>query len=127
MKNKPGYATFMTILVVMGAILMFMGAGSLRGISFGKLGLTVKRGWQLRAGAEGCLEEALWRVRNDWRYNGGSVAVGEIHCQISVSGSGTSRSIAITATDGDNNQLRLDALVQRRGFSVNLIKRGFNE
>ena len=121
--RKPGYATFMTVLVIMGAVLMFMGFGSLSSISFGKTGLTVKKGLVLQAGAEGCLEEALLRLRNDWKYTSENLNIDDVSCSVEVTGSGQDRTIKIQVTNERGDRLVLQALVKRKGFSVNLVSK----
>ena len=121
--RKPGYATFMTVLIIMGAILMFMGFSSLSSISFGKTGLTVKKGLVLRAGAEGCLEEALLRLRNDWKYTSENLNIDDVSCGVEVTGSGQDRTITVRATNERSDELVLRALVKRKGFSVNLVSK----
>ncbi len=126
MKTKEGYTTFMTVLVIMGLILLFMGLGSLSSISFGKLGLTVAKGIKLRSGADSCLEEALLRIRNDWHYSHESFSLDGVNCQIAVSGNGIEKTIDFEVVS-DLGTIGGTALVKRRGFSVNLVKMSLNE
>ncbi len=120
-KRQQGYATFMTVLIIMGMILMFMGFGSLSSLSFGKTGLTIENGVVLQAAADGCLEDALLRLRNDWRFTGEDLSIENVDCTVSVSGSGLDRTIDIQVKNELGDSLSLRALVKRKGFSVNLV------
>ncbi len=121
-KQHEGYATFMTVLITMGAVLLFMGLSALSSISMGKLGLSYRRGMELRTGADSCLEEALLRLRNDWRYTQEAMDVGGIHCQIGITGSGSQKTIDINVSNDEGDAMREQARVRRKGFSVNLVE-----
>jgi len=48
--------------------------------------------------ADGCVEEANYRLKLDSSYTGGTIAYASTSCTISVSGSGTTRTVTSTAT-----------------------------
>ncbi|MBN1585327.1 hypothetical protein JW899_03090 [Candidatus Uhrbacteria bacterium] len=59
------------------------------------------RGQYARQLASSCLDEALYRLKLDLNHAGGTVPVLSSECAVSVSGSGTERTLTATATDGD--------------------------
>lgn len=47
---------------------------------------------------DSCIEEALYRLKLDASYTGGTVPIGTDTCTVTVSGSGSSRTISATAS-----------------------------
>ena len=55
--------------------------------------------------ASSCLDEALYRLKKDYSYTGGTIPVtADYDCQVTVSGVGATRSLSATATDLDVTQ-----------------------
>lgn len=62
---------------------------------------SVDRGQYARQLASSCLDEALYRLKKDSSYSGGTVPILSSECQVTVGGSGNTRTITATATDGE--------------------------
>ena len=101
-KNATGgFAALLTIIIVSASSFIMAYSASMLGLGELDLGYTAQKGSEALAAADGCLEEALYRLRLDVDYNGGTVTSGLSSCTISVSGSGLNRTISI-ATDIDS-------------------------
>lgn len=75
--------------------------------------------------ALGCVEEAIYRLKKDEGYLGGTVPVGDDSCVVEVSGSGATRTIEAAATVLERTkrisveaQLRQNAAANARGWSA---------
>ena len=122
-KCKSGYASIMTVLVVMAIVLLSMGLVSKRYLGWGRESLGVRKYLELKAGVMGCLDEALLRIRNDWEYGGESLEVGRVRCEIGVTGSGQDRVIEVKGRLNSlvDYRLNIEAEIKRKGFGVNLV------
>lgn len=116
-KSNGGYAALLTIVVVGAASLLMAYSASVIGLGELDLGYTSQKGDEALSMAEGCLEEALYRLRLDTGYSGGSLTRASGSCTISVSGSGSTRSVSIVADIGSNFYKNLDIDVSLAGSS----------
>jgi len=97
-KNTTGgFAALLTIIIVSASSFLMAYSASMLGLGELDLGYTAQKGSEALTVADGCLEEALYRLRLDVDYGGGTVTSGLSSCTISVSGSGLDRTIAIAA------------------------------
>ena len=101
-KNKTKYnrgAAALLTIVIIGAASLLMAIGSSR-LGLGELetGFVEIRGASVFTTTQGCLEEAIHRLRKNNTYTGQTLSVGAGSCIISVSGSGSTRTITSTAT-----------------------------
>jgi hypothetical protein len=97
LRNKGGYIALVSILVITAVALAISVSISLLGVGEAKSSLDYRRGQEALKIAESCIEEALFRLRNDDTYTGGSLSIGNGSCTISVSGSGSDRTIDVVA------------------------------
>ena len=63
----------------------------------------VDREQSLREASSACVEEALLQLKLHDTYTAGTATIGTASCSIAVSGTGTSRTIVVTATDSGYN------------------------
>ena len=62
------------------------------------------------AAASGCLEDALLQLNQNHAYTGGSLSLNGVSCTITVSGSGTTRTVDVAAVNGAfTRRLQADA------------------
>ncbi len=96
--DQSGFVTLATAIII-----FFTGLTLAIGIQFAGLG-ELQAGFQGNLSAQGfsiadgCLEEALLRLRRDSTYTGGTLSIGDDYCTITVTGSGGTRTISSTAT-----------------------------
>jgi len=121
--QRGGFIAFTSLLVISAVALTIALSISLLGINEAKSSLDFKKGQETLKIAEGCLEEALIRLRDKVDYSGGSLNLGDGSCTISISGTGSDRTIDITATiTGPPDYIKkLQAVIKRTGYAVNLI------
>ena len=101
-QNQQGIVSIATTMVVFAVMLIiavsvqFMGVGELL-MGYGEQ--ESERTFQF---ADSCVDEALLRLSRNSGYTGGSLSEGITSCTIAVSGAGSTRTIAVTATTGDS-------------------------
>lgn len=100
--KKNGYIAFTSILIVSAVALLISVSMSILGIDEAKSSLTYKKGQETLKIAEGCLEEALIRIRDDVFYTSGSLNLPDGSCTINVSANGSEKTIDIVAVISGN-------------------------
>jgi len=112
--GQRGVIALMTV-IMLGAMLLVVG------ISAAFIGQTdviivgqIDRGYYVRSLAGTCVEEAMHRLKLDPAYVGGTIPIGSGNCTVTVSGSGTTRTVVGAATyDGFTKSIGVSA--SRRG------------
>jgi len=112
--DRRGMIALMTV-ILLGAMLLIVG------ISAAFIGQTdviiagqIDRGHYVRSLAGTCVEEAMHRLKLDPAYIGGTIPIGPGNCTVTVSGSGTTRTVVGAATyDGFTKTIGVSA--SRRG------------
>lgn len=86
-------------VIMIGAMLLVMG------LSAAHIGQTeiiiagqMDRGQHALVRATACMEEALFRLRQDSDYSGGSLDIGDVACDVAIAGVGDSRTVTCTAS-----------------------------
>lgn len=103
-KNSPnsfsheGLIAFTSLLIISAVALGISVSIVLLGIGEAGSSLAYKKGQETLKIAEACAEEALLRLRDNVTYSGGTLNVGDGSCTMSISGSGSIRTIDIVAT-----------------------------
>jgi len=118
-----GFIAFTSLLVISVVTLAIAVSISLLGISEANVSLGFKKGQETLKVAEGCAEEALLRLRDNANYTDSSLNVGSGSCNISISGTGSDRTIDITATiSGPPDYVKkIQITAKRAGNSINLV------
>ena len=118
-----GFIAFTSLLIISAVALAIAASISLLGVDEAKSSLSFKKGQESLKLAEGCLEEALIRLRDDNDYTGGSLNLGDGSCTIGVSGEGNDRTITIQSTISDPPDYikNLSATVKLTGNSIKLV------
>ena len=100
MKNKAGIAALFTVIVIGSAGLLMAYGAVMLGIGELELGYTASRGAEAFALADGCVDEALERLRVNESYSGGILTLPNGWCdiQVQVIPSPTQRTITVTGT-----------------------------
>jgi hypothetical protein len=118
-KGEKGIAALLTIVIVAAATLIMAYSSSLLGLGELELGHTSQKGEEAFAVADGCMEEALRRIRVNTSYTGGSLNVSNGSCTITVTGSGP-YTITVTGTVGDyNKKIATGVSVASRVLTIN--------
>lgn len=122
-KNQQGFIAFTSLLVISAVTLAIAVSISLLGISEANTSLGFKKGQETLKIAESCAEEALLRLRDNASYSGGSLNVGNGSCTISISGTGSDRTIDISATlTGPPDYVKkIQVTAKRVGNSINIV------
>ncbi|OGN15923.1 MAG: hypothetical protein A3C81_00140 [Candidatus Yanofskybacteria bacterium RIFCSPHIGHO2_02_FULL_46_19] len=98
LKENSGFIALTAVIVMMGVVLIF--AVSANRSALGELlnTTTEYRSQQSFYRSDACLEEALFRLREDASYNGGTMTFADGSCEITVVPSGALRTITINAS-----------------------------
>jgi hypothetical protein len=101
--NQRGVAALVIIVVVGAAALIFAQGAALLGLGELDLGYTSQKGAEAFSVADGCMEEALERMRKSTSYTGNSLNVTNGSCTITVTGSNP-YTITVLGTTGNFNK-----------------------
>lgn len=100
-RNTEGAIALLGLLILMGAALIIVTGLSLRGLTNLEAADIAHRGEEAFGGADGCVTEALRRLRDDDTYAGGTVTIGNTVCTMTVTDDGGGqRTIQTSATRG---------------------------
>lgn len=110
-KNKHSGISVLVSIIVISAVSLFI-ALSAAGIGLDETQNSLRRSKFLAAflATDGCMEQAMLKLRNDISYAGETIISGENSCAITVSGSGTSRTIIILTTQGTLYSRKFEAV-----------------
>jgi hypothetical protein len=103
-KNQKGMAALLTVVVISAVAIIIALSATLLGIGESEMGYTADRATEAFSVADGCMEEALNRLRKDDAYAGGSLNLGSGSCIISISGLGSTRTITVIGTVEEYNK-----------------------
>lgn len=121
--NQSGLMAISSLLIISVVATAIAISISLIGVSEAQNSLTYKKGAEVLKISESCAEESLIRLRNDVNYAGGSLQLDGGYCTISISGTGSNRTIDIVGQiDGPPVFIRrLQLTVKRAGQSINIL------
>jgi len=106
--DNKGVAALFTIVVVAAAALLMATSASLLGLGELELGYTSQKGEEAFSVADGCMEEALERMRPTTNYTGASLNVSNGSCTITVTGSNP-YTIAVVASTTDSYYKKIES------------------
>lgn len=113
MKIRNGFLAMSTVLIVSAVVMAIAISTMLIGIGDGKTGLLHWNGTNGLYLSEGCMEDALLKLRANASYTGGTITRPEGSCTVSVTGSG-SYTITVTSTKGTATR-QIQAVATRSG------------
>jgi hypothetical protein len=112
--NERGAAALISIVVVMALVVLVVTSVALAGLSTLEHGFAEQVSTDIILADETCAEEAIVRLQRNSAYTGGSLTVGDVACTITVSGSGSTRTITIVGVE-QNFTRRLQADISLSG------------
>lgn len=96
--RRSGAVALISVLVI-SAVIVVIGVGiNLRSIGSLQSAFKSRRSTEAFYVADTCIEEALIRLRRNAAYSGGSLAVGDGTCTITIAVNGNERTVTATAT-----------------------------
>ncbi len=115
MRKKPGFILITTTLVLLALSVTLVAATF--SFSLGSTGraLALERGEQSLARADGCMEEALFRLRGDTAYDDETIDLEGVTCAINVTRSGDDYTVIAEATS--NGYVRRVTVEANRGVN----------
>ncbi len=103
-KDRRGIAALIVVAIIGAAALIMAFSASWFGIVDLDTGYVAKKGEETGALADGCMENAMQRIRFDVNYTGETLSIGTGSCIISVVVNGSNRTITVNATSGIYSQ-----------------------
>lgn len=106
MKNKQsGYIALMTVLIIMAVVVSTATTVSLLAIGETQSGFSLYKGESTLNLVEGCVEDAMLKIRSDSSYGGGTISRPEGACIVSAN-LDTHPNWEITVTNNDTTYKR---------------------
>jgi len=121
--NQDGFVAFTSLLVISTIVFFIAISVPILGITEANNSLSYARSSAAFRMAESCNDEALFRLRDDANYSGGSLTFNSGNCTISVSGAGSNKTIDVVASlsEPPNFVRRTQMTVKRTGNSINIL------
>ncbi|EKD33410.1 MAG: hypothetical protein ACD_76C00036G0003 [uncultured bacterium] len=107
--NRRGFASLATVVVIFFTALLLAISIQFIGLGQIQLGFSNVLSVQSQTLSDGCLSEALIRLKENQSYTGGTVTVGNDSCTIVVTGSGLTRTINTTGIVNNIIERRIEA------------------
>lgn len=119
MTNKPGFIALTTVLTISVVVLALTISMAYLTIGQGQSGLALSKGEDQLNFVEGCMEDALLKIRINDSYAGGAITRPEGTCNISVSQVGITYTVTVTGTTFLYK--RTVQTVVTRGVTLNIV------
>lgn len=117
--NNKGAAALFTVIIVSATVLIMAYSASVLGLGELELGYTSQRGAETFHLADGCMEEAMRRLRLDTNYTTSTLNLDSGSCIITVSGAGSNRTIVVNSTvENYNKKIQSDVTLNGNVITV---------
>jgi hypothetical protein len=118
-KNENGATALLLVLIVSAAASAWALGAARSGMNEMEAGHMVQEAEAVAYVGEGCVEEALGRLRTDANYAGGTLEMSGASCAVSVSASGSSRTVTARVAAGNyHKRIQVDATLFDRTITV---------
>lgn len=116
---QKGFIALVSLLIISAVALSIAVSIVIIGVGEADVAFSTRQGNEATQIAQSCVEEALFRLRGNNGYVGGSLSVGNGSCTITVSGT-TTKTITATATlsGPPSYQKQIVATAKQAGYSV---------
>jgi hypothetical protein len=118
--GNRGVAAILTIVIISAAALIMAFSSSILGLGELDLGVSSSSGEEALSIADGCMDEAMRRIRLDTNYSGDALSQTNGACIISVVPSGNDRTITVTASTTDSYYKKLEVGITLSGNVITL-------
>ncbi|MFH0820933.1 MAG: hypothetical protein V1908_04115 [Candidatus Peregrinibacteria bacterium] len=109
-RKTNGFSILIIIMVVSAVGLLVALTASTTGIQETQNNLRYGLSKNVFSAGNGCLEDALMSLNQNHNYSGSSLVVDGVSCTITISGSGTARTVDVVAVnDGYTRHFQADA------------------
>jgi len=99
--QSKGLSAIIVTLIVSSVALLMATTATISGIQEAQIGLRQMRSKAILAAAEGCAEEGLLKLHQNSSYSGETMSSSYGSCIITVSGSGSTRTVHVSAVEAD--------------------------
>ncbi len=118
---QSGVAALLTIIIVSAATLIMAYNASLLGLGELDMGYASQKGGEALSMADGCVEDAFWRLRLDSAYSGGNMTVSDGSCIINILANGNDRVISVIASTTGDYYKKIEANITLSSDTIPLI------
>ena len=120
--KQNGYIAFTSLLVISAITTVILISSVLISVTTSKNSLSFKKSQEAEVAANGCLENALLRLKFDNNYNNETLTVSQTTCTISISGVGANKTVNIEAVINDppSYYQAIQASVKVKGNGISL-------
>lgn len=117
--DNRGAAALLTVVIVGAAVLIMAFSASILGWGELEMSYSSQKGGEALALADGCLEEALWRLRLDSNYPGGVLDLEGNSCIINVASEAGQRTIKVSAAvDNYHKKVQAEVILEDSVITV---------
>lgn len=110
MGKKPGFILITTTLILLALSVTLVAATFSFSLGSSDRSLALERGEQALALADGCMEEALFQIRNDADYGDATIDLGGLSCAVDVERTRDDYMITVeTASNGHTRRVIVEA------------------
>ncbi|MDA1334729.1 MAG: hypothetical protein O2794_01775 [bacterium] len=109
--NQSGIIAIVTVLIISAAALVIAFSISLLSIGELQLGFASQQGGEAHSVADGCMEEAMRRLRLDTGYASTHLTTARGSCIITIVPSGSNRTLTVTASTSNNFNKKIEMSV----------------
>lgn len=96
--SSGGYVAISVVLILTAVVLGIMITVAQLGVGEGQVSLALSKGEDTLNFTEGCMEDALLKIRSNASYAGGTITRPEGTCSITVSQAGSTYTVTATTT-----------------------------
>lgn len=100
-ENNRGISVLVSVLIIATIMVVLTFGMGLNSISENQINLYQSRSAVSFYNVDGCAEEAVSKINRNNSYVGETLALGNVTCVISVSGTGSNRTIGIAGTSSE--------------------------
>lgn len=119
MRQESGFILITTVLVLLALSVTLAAATLSFSLGSTSRSLALERGGRVLALADGCMDEALFRIRGNAAYDDETIDLGDTDCAVSVERTGDDYTV-ITEVVDDGHTRRVTAEVNRGASQLTL-------
>jgi hypothetical protein len=119
-KGANGFAALLTVVIIGASAFIIAFSSSIIGLGELDMGYTVSGAGEALSIADGCMDEALERLRKESSYTGGNLSYTKGSCMIRVVSMGGIGTVTVTASTTENYYKKIESTVAVSGGNVNV-------
>ncbi len=106
LKNTSGISLLVVVLVLSAMALLLATTAGIIGVDSLQTDMRRNAAFKIFSGADGCMEVAIKKLRDDRNYVGETLPLGDTSCVVTVTGSDTARTVKARASTVSSTTVR---------------------